>query len=89
MDDASPSAIRTLRLLIGLSIVTAGAAVALALFYLWAIDAPLRPAVVLVATLGVGLTVLVAGGLTALLYYSAQSGHDDRASGGRSDTSNR
>jgi ABC-type Mn2+/Zn2+ transport system permease subunit len=58
MDDASPSAIRTLRLLIGLSIVTAGAAVALALFYLWAIDAPLRPAVVLVATLGVGLTVL-------------------------------
>ncbi|HUD91058.1 hypothetical protein [Sphingobium sp.] len=43
----------------------------------------MRPAVVAVAIFGVGLTVLVAGGLTALIYYSAHSGHDATASGHR------
>lgn len=68
----------TFRLLLGASIVTSGFAIALTLLYLWATGAPLQPAVILVATIGVGATVLVAGGLMGLLYYSAQSGHDAR-----------
>lgn len=76
-------AAKTFRLLIGVSIVAAGAAVALTLTYLWLTGAPMRPAVVAVAIFGVGLTVLVAGGLTALIYYSAHSGHDATASGHR------
>ncbi|MHA6768037.1 hypothetical protein [Sphingobium ummariense] len=75
------SAARTFRLLVGISIVVAGVSIALTLFYLWLSGAPMRPAVILVAIFGVGLTVLVAGGLMALLYTSAQSGHDSRAAG--------
>ncbi len=70
-----------IRLLLGASIVAAGAAVAATLFYLWLTGAPMRPAVVLVATVGVAMTVLVAGGLMTLIYYSNDSGHDRRAGG--------
>lgn len=74
------SAARIFRLLVGLSIVVAGVSIVLTLFYLWLSGAPMRPAVVPVAIFG-GLTVLVAGGLMALIYTSAQSGHDSRAAG--------
>lgn len=76
--EMNKGAAATFRVLLGASIITAGFAVALTLLYLWATGAPLRPAVILVATLGVGATVLVAGALMGLIYYSAQSGHDSR-----------
>ncbi len=70
-----------IRLLLGASIIAAGAAVAATLFFLWLTGAPMRPAVVLVATVGVAMTLLVAGGLMALIYYSNDSGHDRKAGG--------
>ncbi|MGC6329634.1 hypothetical protein [Rhizorhabdus sp. FW153] len=56
--------------------VTAIAAVGAALFYLWADGSPLTVAVIIATCAGVSLSVLVGGGLMALIFLSAGSGHD-------------
>jgi hypothetical protein len=81
MDHVRGSAFRALRLVVGLSIVTAGGAIALTLLYLSMGRAPQRPATGIVATLGVGVAVLVTGRLMSPVNVSAQSGHDSHANG--------
>jgi hypothetical protein len=62
--------------------VSAAIAVALSLAYLAAEPGRMHSAEILAVIFGVGLTVLVAGGLTALMYLSAASGHDDEVGRG-------
>lgn len=63
--------------LVGLMAAVAIAVIAGALWYMWASGTPLRLHVVLAMSLGIGFTVLLAGGLMSLLFFSARSGHDD------------
>lgn len=53
-------------------------------FGLWtAVEAPDMPAAIYVAlVMGVLFSVVIGGGLMALMFYSSRSGHDERASGG-------
>lgn len=64
----------TLRLLMGASIVAAGIAVLLTLLYLRVTGTPLKPAMILFATFGVGLIVILAGGLMGLLHHGFHAG---------------
>jgi len=58
-------------------VVTAIVAVAAALLYLRAAGAPLNLVTVIATAAGVALSVLLAGALTALMFMSSGSGHDD------------
>lgn len=55
------------------------AAVLGALAYMQATGTPLRLHFVIALTLGIGLTLLLAGALMGLLFFSARSGHDEPA----------
>lgn len=65
--------------LVGLMALIAVVTIAGALWYIHASGAPLRLHVALAMSLGIGLTLLLAGGLMSLLFFSARSGHDERA----------
>jgi hypothetical protein len=56
-------------------------AVAAALLYLWLTGTPMRLAVVLGTSAGVGLSVLLGTALMGLVFLSDSGGHDDAASG--------
>ena len=74
---ASPAR-RFWRLMAVVALVAAIAIVA-ALFYARATGTPLRLHFVLAMSLGIGLTLLLAGALMGLLFFSARSGHDEAA----------
>lgn len=57
--------------------LVAVAAAAAALAYMAATGTPLRLHFVIAMTLGIVLTLLLAGALMGLLFFSARSGHDD------------
>ena len=59
------------------------AAVVLSLLYLSSEPGKMPLSEILATVFGVGATVFIAGGLTALMYFSSASGRDD-AIGGRS-----
>jgi ABC-type nickel/cobalt efflux system permease component RcnA len=59
--------------------VVAAVAIVAALFYAYARGTPLRLHFVLAMSLGIGLTLLLAGALMGLLFFSARSGHDEAA----------
>lgn len=65
--------------LVGLMAVIAAITIAGALWYVQASGTPLRLHVALAMSLGIGLTLLLAGALMSLLFFSARSGHDARA----------
>jgi NO-binding membrane sensor protein with MHYT domain len=65
------------RKLLGISALAAVAAVVLALLYVSSDPEPLRLSTALATIFGVGVTVIVAGGLMALMYHSDRSGRDD------------
>jgi hypothetical protein len=56
---------------------TAILAIAAALFYLKAEGAPLNAVTVIATSAGVGFSVLLAGVLTALMFMSSGTGHDE------------
>ena len=59
--------------------LAAAAAIVAALFYAHATGTPLRLHFVVAMSLGIGLTLLLAGALMGLLFFSARSGHDEAA----------
>ena len=65
--------------LIGLMAIVAALAVAGALLGLYAYGTQLRLHVALATSLGVGLTVMIAGVLMGLVFFSSRSGHDEAA----------
>lgn len=67
--------LKVFRLLAGLSIVIAAIAVLLVIRGAGEVHASL----IIATALGVGLTVLLGTGLMALMFISADSGHDDAA----------
>lgn len=64
-----------------MAVVAAIAAIAVlaALAYMQATGTELRLHFVIALTLGIGLTLLLAGALMGLLFFSARSGHDELA----------
>ncbi len=60
---------------------TAVIAVLLSLLYLSAEPGRMPLSEILATVFGVGITVLIAGGLTTLMYFSASSGRDEQAGG--------
>lgn len=65
--------------LVGLMAIVAAVTIGGALWWVQSKGTPLRLHVVLPISLGIGLTLLLAGGLMSLLFFSARSGHDERA----------
>jgi hypothetical protein len=65
--------------LVGLMAAIAALTIAGALYYVQASGTPLRLHTALAMSLGIGLTLLLAGALMGLLFFSARSGHDERA----------
>lgn len=63
--------------LLGITAVVAAIAIGAALYYAHATGTPLRLHFALAMSLGVGFTVLLAGALMGLLFFSARSGHDE------------
>lgn len=63
--------------ILAVTLVTAIIAVILALLYVSAGPERLHLGTALATIFGVGLTVLMAGGLTALMFHSDRSGRDD------------
>jgi len=64
-----------------MAIMAAVAAITIAgaLFWAQASGAPLRLHFALAMSLGIGLTLLLAGALMGLLFFSSRSGHDEGA----------
>lgn len=62
--------------LVGLMAVIAVITIAGALWLMQASGTPLRLHFALAMSLGIGFTLLLAGGLMSLLFFSARSGHD-------------
>lgn len=78
-DDPNAGLRRRYWRLVGLMAAIAAITIAGALWYVHASGTPLRLHVVIAMSLGIGLTLLLAGGLMSLLFFSARSGHDERA----------
>ena len=80
MNESAPPTLtparRFWRLMAGVAAVAVAAIVG-ALDYMQATGTPLRLHFVIALTLGIGLTLLLAGALMGLLFFSARSGHDD------------
>lgn len=74
---AGPSPARRFWRLMAVVAAIAVACVAAALAYMQAAGTPLRLHFVIALTLGIGLTLLLAGALMGLLFFSARSGHDE------------
>ena len=71
---------RQLRRLIVIILATAAIATAAALAWLAAVGTPLSLHLVIATSLGVGLSVLLGGGLMALVFFSARTGMDSGGS---------
>lgn len=65
--------------LVGLMALIAAVTIAGALWYMHVSGTPLRLHFVIAMSLGISLTLLLAGGLMSLLFFSARSGHDEAA----------
>lgn len=78
--DQANSATVSFRRLIGWTLATAVVAIVLALIYLSLEEGPMPLHMIVATILGVGFTVLLGGGLMALVYLSANSGRDDSIS---------
>lgn len=65
--------------LLAIVAVVAVIAIAGALYFTHASGTPLRLHFVIAMSLGIGLTLLLAGALMGLLFFSARSGHDEAA----------
>lgn len=78
-ESPAPSAARRFWRLMTVVALVALLAIGAALFYAYATGAPLRLHFVLAMSLGIGLTLLLAGALMGLLFFSARSGHDEAA----------
>ena len=63
-------------------VLVALATVGLSLLYLWQSGTPMPLHLVVAASAGVGLSVLVGTGLMGLVFMSNRSGHDDEAARG-------
>jgi hypothetical protein len=72
--------------LVGIMAAVAAVAIVGALWYLQRSGTPLRLHVALATGLGVGLTLLLAGVLMGLVFFSARSGHDQAVSDETRDT---
>jgi len=79
MNDPNATLRRRYWRLVGIMALVAIATIAGALWYIQASGTPLRLHVALAMSLGIGLTLLLAGGLMSLLFFSSRSGHDERA----------
>lgn len=64
------------------------AMVALSLFWLWQ-SGPVQIHMLIATALGVGLSVIVAGALMGLIYFSSRSGADDDVGQGDEDDDDR
>jgi tetrahydromethanopterin S-methyltransferase subunit D len=81
MKDRSPATpIRRYWRLVAIMATVAAIAIVAALWYLQRSGTPLRLHVALATGLGVGLTLLLAGVLMGLVFFSARSGHDQAVS---------
>lgn len=69
------------RRLVGLMTVIAAVAVVGSLYWLKALGTPMRPHMIIATSLGVGLSVLLAGVLMALVFVSNASGVDEQGIG--------
>jgi hypothetical protein len=78
-ESPGPSPVRRFWRLMAAVTLVALLAVGGALFYAYASGTPLRLHFVLAMSLGIGLTLLLAGALMGLLFFSARSGHDEAA----------
>jgi hypothetical protein len=74
-----PTPIRRFWRLLAITGIVAVAAIIAALWYAHASGTPLRLHFVVAMSLGIGLTLLLAGALMGLLFFSARSGHDEGA----------
>ena len=73
-----------LRLLIGVAIDAAGLALLLTMFAVSLTGAPLQPVTTILATFGVGLAVLAAGGMVALFSHGPRRANGQQSKFGRS-----
>ena len=78
-ESPGPSPVRRFWRLMAIMAVVAVIAIAGALFWAQARGTPLRLHFALAMSLGIGLTLLLAGALMGLLFFSARSGHDEGA----------
>lgn len=79
MNESSPSPARRFWRLMAVTAIIATFSVIGALGYMVASGTQLRLHFVIALTLGITLTLLLAGALMGLLFFSARSGHDDTA----------
>ena len=78
-ESPAPSPARRFWRLMAVVALVALLAIGGALFYVYASGTPLRLHFVLAMSLGIGMTLLLAGALMGLLFFSARSGHDEAA----------
>lgn len=78
-ESPGPSPVRRFWRLMAIMAVVAAIAIAGALFWAQARGTPLRLHFALAMSLGIGLTLLLAGALMGLLFFSSRSGHDEGA----------
>lgn len=78
-ESPSPTPLRRFWRLLAITVGVALAAIIGALWYAHGNGTPLRLHFVVAMSLGIGLTLLLAGALMGLLFYSARSGHDEGA----------
>ena len=76
-ESSQPSPARRFWRLLGITAIVAALAIGAALYYAHATGTPLRLHFALAMSLGIGLTLLLAGALMGLLFFSARSGHDE------------
>lgn len=78
-ESTSSTPLRRFWRLLAITGAVAVAAIVAALWYAHASGAQLRLHFVVAMSLGIGLTLLLAGALMGLLFFSARSGHDESA----------
>ena len=78
-ESRSPTPLRRFWRLLTITAVAAAASIAAALWYAHATGTPLGLHFVVAMSLGIGVTLLLAGALMGLLFFSARSGHDEGA----------
>lgn len=76
-ESAAPTPARRFWRLIAVTAIVAALAIGAALWVMRLEGTPLRLHLVMAMSVGIGLTLLIAGALMGLLFYSARSGHDD------------
>ena len=78
-ESPAPSPVRRFWRLMAVVAVVAVVAIVGALSWAYLSGTPLRLHFALAMSLGIGLTLLLAGALMGLLFFSARSGHDEGA----------